>query len=241
MQPSQRNLSNPASRQLQARRAAVLIVGHNMLASLTSAENNVILKAMEMKMCKVCKKTRPIQDYCPASRKTCRFCEAERRKKDYWANIERERKTQGRYRQKHQEEIRARARAYQKTERGKEVNRKACRKYRQSEHGKMILRAKSRRQGKTPNGRQKGRIRCARRRALLMTANGTFTTENWQKTITRQKNRCYHCTKKFTQNRPPTIDHIIPLSKGGEHGPLNIVASCRPCNSSKHNKIQFLL
>lgn len=33
-----------------------------------------------------------------------------------------------------------------------------------------------------------------------------------------------------------TFDHIIPLSRGGEHQIGNLVAACKPCNSRKHAK-----
>jgi 5-methylcytosine-specific restriction endonuclease McrA len=39
------------------------------------------------------------------------------------------------------------------------------------------------------------------------------------------------------------IDHIIPLSNGGEHGWLNLTAACAPCNQSKHARslLNFLM
>jgi 5-methylcytosine-specific restriction endonuclease McrA len=33
-----------------------------------------------------------------------------------------------------------------------------------------------------------------------------------------------------------TIDHVIPLSKGGEHSPLNVQAAHATCNYSKGNR-----
>lgn len=34
-----------------------------------------------------------------------------------------------------------------------------------------------------------------------------------------------------------TADHIVPLSRGGVHGIGNLMPLCKPCNSSKHNKL----
>ncbi len=33
-----------------------------------------------------------------------------------------------------------------------------------------------------------------------------------------------------------TIDHIIPISRGGTHGIGNLVSACSSCNGSKHTK-----
>ena len=34
-----------------------------------------------------------------------------------------------------------------------------------------------------------------------------------------------------------TLDHVVPLTRGGEHSISNLVPACRPCNSSKHDKL----
>ena len=45
---------------------------------------------------------------------------------------------------------------------------------------------------------------------------------------------CYHCEKKFSRENL-TMDHLIPLSRGGRSTKKNIVVSCKPCNSLKKN------
>ena len=48
----------------------------------------------------------------------------------------------------------------------------------------------------------------------------------------RDEHRCQYC------NRPAeNIDHVIPRSRGGEHTWENVVASCRPCNARKENRL----
>jgi 5-methylcytosine-specific restriction endonuclease McrA len=34
-----------------------------------------------------------------------------------------------------------------------------------------------------------------------------------------------------------TLDHIIPITKGGNHIKDNVVPACGYCNSSKNNKL----
>lgn len=44
--------------------------------------------------------------------------------------------------------------------------------------------------------------------------------------------RCVYCGGKYEH-----LDHIVPLSRGGEHSAHNLIASCAKCNLSKSNKI----
>lgn len=39
---------------------------------------------------------------------------------------------------------------------------------------------------------------------------------------------CSYCSSKAT-----TLDHVIPVSRGGKHEPENVVPACKSCNSSK--------
>lgn len=48
------------------------------------------------------------------------------------------------------------------------------------------------------------------------------------------KGQCYHCGGKF-QREELTMDHLIPLSRGGRSTKKNIVVSCKECNSHKKN------
>jgi 5-methylcytosine-specific restriction endonuclease McrA len=44
---------------------------------------------------------------------------------------------------------------------------------------------------------------------------------------------CFYCGQK---NVKITLDHVIPISRGGTHSIGNLVACCLRCNSSKGNK-----
>lgn len=46
---------------------------------------------------------------------------------------------------------------------------------------------------------------------------------------------CYLCKKLLTE-KEATLDHIIPLARGGDHKPENIKVACLSCNSSKNKK-----
>jgi 5-methylcytosine-specific restriction endonuclease McrA len=48
----------------------------------------------------------------------------------------------------------------------------------------------------------------------------------------RDHGRCQYC------GRPAeNLDHVMPRSRGGEHSWDNIVASCRPCNARKEDRL----
>ena len=43
---------------------------------------------------------------------------------------------------------------------------------------------------------------------------------------------CYYCGKKFAP-KELTLDHIVPVARGGTTTPGNVVAACRACNKNK--------
>lgn len=51
----------------------------------------------------------------------------------------------------------------------------------------------------------------------------------------RDDYQCQYCGKKF--RRPDlTVDHILPKSKGGSSGWMNITTACKPCNWKKADR-----
>ena len=72
------------------------------------------------------------------------------------------------------------------------------------------------------------------RRVRLLKTPCTLTLLQWDKILNHQGNRCAICGKRFCKSRPPTKDHIIPLSKGGGLTFENVQALCHSCNSSKN-------
>lgn len=47
---------------------------------------------------------------------------------------------------------------------------------------------------------------------------------------------CLYCGAVFCEQVKPTIDHLVPLSKGGMHSMANVVVCCRSCNSKKGDR-----
>jgi len=51
----------------------------------------------------------------------------------------------------------------------------------------------------------------------------------------RDKYECQYCGSYLPED-DRTIDHILPLSRGGKHEWLNVTSSCSYCNSKKADK-----
>lgn len=52
----------------------------------------------------------------------------------------------------------------------------------------------------------------------------------WKQTL--GKGICYHCEQRFHPSEL-TMDHLIPIARGGKSDKKNCVPSCKECNSKK--------
>ncbi|MEA3246538.1 MAG: HNH endonuclease [Gemmatimonadota bacterium] len=48
--------------------------------------------------------------------------------------------------------------------------------------------------------------------------------------------RCVYCGTSLGLDIA-TLDHVVPLSRGGDHAPGNLVAACRACNQLKGSQL----
>lgn len=58
----------------------------------------------------------------------------------------------------------------------------------------------------------------------------------WRKKIS--KRRCYYCNKEVSE-KELTMDHVIPLVRGGKSVKSNIVPACKECNNKKKYMLPF--
>lgn len=72
--------------------------------------------------------------------------------------------------------------------------------------------------------------RSAKARRRTVEREGRVTVAEWTAVVTRFRNACAYCG---AQNVKLTMDHVVPLSRGGAHTPANVVPACTPCNSAK--------
>ena len=71
------------------------------------------------------------------------------------------------------------------------------------------------------------------KRATAAGAEGYLSQSEWNKVLELFDYKCAYCG---SDGKPLglSMDHILPLSAGGEHIFSNIIPCCRSCNSQKH-------
>lgn len=72
-----------------------------------------------------------------------------------------------------------------------------------------------------------------KRRARLLSVGGSYTKEQWDQLCALYG----HCCVKCGATGPLSVDHVVPLSRGGSNDVSNLQPLCRSCNSRKHTKI----
>ena len=75
----------------------------------------------------------------------------------------------------------------------------------------------------------------ARRRAKLTGCTQHISGIEIVALIEHYGNRCNRCGGWFSRYRTMTLDHIVPLSQGGNNTARNIQLLCWPCHMHKEN------
>jgi len=84
------------------------------------------------------------------------------------------------------------------------------------------------------NAREKARLyakKMRRKHGITMTNDNTASP-----TTLIDARSCLYCGTQFDDKCKPTIDHMIPLTRGGTHSAANLVACCLSCNSRKGSR-----
>lgn len=90
--------------------------------------------------------------------------------------------------------------------------------------------------GKASRARNADKIRLReqakdkKRRHLIAQTENPIKPSEWRAIIKKQNGACYYCC---IVPKTLTVDHVIPLVKGGKHTAANIVGACGSCNSKK--------
>lgn len=146
----------------------------------------------------------------------CKECSTARARKKYQENREREIERSKKYNKNNPERLAA--------------NMRKCRE-RRPEHFKEYARRH------TEENRDQYRIRWSRknkvRKAAADKTKDKLTLKQWREIKKAQNNKCYYCNVSCDLE----LEHVMPLSKGGEHSRKNVVGACQKCNAKKQEKL----
>jgi len=70
------------------------------------------------------------------------------------------------------------------------------------------------------------------RSVRMRSVKNTLTKSEWRYLLKKSKH-CHWCKRPWSRAVQPTIDHIIPVVKGGGNVLENVTAACKRCNSKK--------
>ncbi|VVB66219.1 HNH endonuclease [Candidatus Gugararchaeum adminiculabundum] len=137
-----------------------------------------------------------------------------------------------RYYQTHKQEILEQVHRYGKSQRCKEKRRLLRKKW--NENPKKVEQIKNGRfkHRHTEKYRLTRKLNVQKRRVKLKTLN-PIKAKDWL-AIRNFSPLCSMCGR-FVECKNLTLDHIIPISKGGTNDKENIQALCSLCNRRKHN------
>lgn len=96
------------------------------------------------------------------------------------------------------------------------------------------------------NKKYNNRVKPIKRKRKLKENGKVDYSISLVKLIKRDKGICHLCHKKvnqkahFNSDDYPSIDHVIPVSKGGTHTWDNVLLAHRGCNSKRSNEMYFV-
>ncbi len=193
----------------------------------------------EGKYCPQCKETRCHGCYTRDSKRRdgldawCKFCNNARRKAYREANAEKARQMQERAYQKNLSHYRTYQKTYREMHR-EEINRKRREvKYHATEEAKAQRRHYTR--STWERFAEQRRYNVIVRRARKRQAGGTYTLAEWKLLCDKYNHTCLCCGRQEPEIKL-TVDHIIPIIRGGTNSIENIQPLCKSCNSSKQAK-----
>lgn len=130
------------------------------------------------------------------------------------ANAEKERVRSAAWRADHPDRVRERAAAYRTANKDRLITYNAA--WSAANPDKVIARTQRH------NARKRG--------ATI----SDFTSQQWEELKEEYGSKCAYCgcTPDVL-----TMDHVVPLSRGGDHTESNIVPACKSCNSSKCDRL----
>jgi 5-methylcytosine-specific restriction endonuclease McrA len=86
------------------------------------------------------------------------------------------------------------------------------------------------------SAKERKRLAVIKRRTLIFGNKFSLTKKEWEVILNTFNHRCAYCGEEGKME----MDHVIPISKGGQTTKENIVPCCRSCNSKKNNHTDWI-
>ena len=182
----------------------------------------------------------PRPSYVPVKHKVCHCCHVDKPLEGFYRRKDRpdghdfrckecdDEKSRA-YRRSDPDKIKEKIHKYYLTYKEKDIDRYLARGriWKHNNHDKVMALSRRYRE----NNREAYRFRESNQQHKRRAAGGNFTAVEWEQ---MQKDYNYFCAY-CGQKKKLTMDHIVPISKGGRHIGDNIVPACLSCNSQKWN------
>ncbi len=149
---------------------------------------------------------------------------AQRRRELYAINCERERMRQKAWRAANKDYLSAKQYAWSRSPAGK----RAQAKYHKRNKARRLAANKAWRAANRERRRVVWKVYHAARQARKSEAPGCCSKDQWLARWNYFGGRCWMCSADAD-----SIDHVIPLARGGTNWPSNLRPACRRCNSAK--------
>lgn len=180
---------------------------------------------LDGKVCRNCGESKPHSEYRKKAgaydglQARCKVCAAEgdRRSREHLSHDQRER-------------MRRRKRAYYAKH--PEASKRATQKWYTRHVTTNKTHYRTRKNAWQQQNADKFRAKEHRRRAAKQASSGQYTAVEWQALCRWFDQRCVACGTATSL----TVDHVLPLSKGGSNGIENIQPLCSSCNSRKKDR-----
>lgn len=96
------------------------------------------------------------------------------------------------------------------------------------------INARQRRYYHKHKGNKSWLVRSRNRKDKMRASGGHVSTADWQSVLDHFDGKCARCGS--TDNIH--MDHVVPISRGGQHSPSNIQPLCRTCNLQKYTRTE---
>ena len=159
----------------------------------------------------------------------------EKRRLRYQNNKETISNRNKKYREANKEKVKERKRQYRETNKEK-INKKKKKYY---EENKQKIKESIRVYRHSNRGLLK--VKHERRRDRLKAQNNQTITPDFITSLFEKAKSCPYCGKTMLDGSGnmedlKSLDHLIPIAKGGLHAQHNVTVCCHSCNSSKNSK-----